>query len=304
MTISCNRCGAETDNAGDFHSLRRSFRRQKIYYCPFCWTKRQQLINLLTPLLWLSLSFFGVILVLWGPEQVEAKVLGWVILNLALAYLFFLLHLLPHELGHALVARLVGWRVFKIVLGQGKTLGHFRCLGFRFEINAIPTVGITYATSAHARFYRFKRFLFVLAGPLTNVLLVGAVLLLLPVAQLIRPWPGTYLFAWQALLVSWLLLLIVNLFPFHVQVASGTTLSRVESDGLALCTAFFLSDAAIRERQAAYFVLEAMESFQERDYEAARKWNEQGLVLFPEDIQNRFHLAFVLLFLRELHAAR
>lgn len=304
MSITCNRCGAQSEIEQLFHKTRRFFSGRQIRVCPLCWTKQQQRMSQFHVLLWLALCLIGVVLVVLASETSDASIPGWIALNLALGYLFMLLQILPHELGHALAAHLLGWRVFKIALGQGRNLCRFRCGRTLVEINALPTIGATWALSKSARSYRLKRFLFVLAGPLTNAGLLIAVLFLVPVPQLFALVPGTKLFPWLALIGSGMLLLIGNLSPHRITAVLGSVSAKIDSDGLALLTTFFLSPADIRQRQGLYFLLESSGSYLQGDYQAAKQWSEQGLEFDPEDMANRGQLAFVLLFLKEFHASR
>lgn len=305
MSIKCCRCGAVTEIEQSFYKTRRSFTRQKVYFCPPCWAKQQQRLIQSLLLLWVAVCPIYIAIVVLEAEDSPLNTLGWIGLNLSLGYLFLLLQIIPHELGHAFAACLLGWRVFKITIGQGRNICRFRWRKILIEINAIPTIGITWATSKSAVLYRLKRFLFVLAGPLTNAAMLLAVLLFLPAWwQLFEPLHGTKLFLWIVSIGSCLLLLIGNLYPSRLTAILGSVSTKLETDGLALLTAFFLSPADIRQRQASYFGLEGDHSFLQRDYQAAKQWHEQGLELCPEDIPNRYRLALVLLFLKEFHAAR
>lgn len=304
MSIKCCGCGGATEFEEVFHKVRRSFRRQKVFYCPLCWAKQHRRLLQFQFLLLVALCIISIVLVVLASENTTESLIGWIALNLCLGYLLLFLQILPHELGHALMARLLGWRVFKIAMGQGRNLCRFGCGRLLFEINAIPSGGLTTAASKSASYYRLKRFLFILAGPLTNAVMLTAVLILVPAPQLLARLPGTYLFIWLALIGSCFVLLIGNLFPFRNTVVFGPLAERIDSDGLALLTAFFLSPDVIQQRQALYYLLEGFDSFHQSDYKAAKQWHEQGLVLRPQDISNRVLLAFALLFLKEFHAAR
>lgn len=304
MSIECCSCGARTEVEQSFHKARRSFSHQKVYYCPLCWAKWHQRFALFQLLLWVVLCLVGIGMVVFASEGSEESTIGWVELNLVLGYLLLLIQILPHELGHAAAAYLLGWRVFKIALGQGKNLYRLRCGNIFVEINAIPTIGITQAGSASAKLYRLKKFLFVLAGPLTNAVLLTAILFLVPGSQLLAPLPGTKLFLWLALLGSCIVLLIGNLIPFQTKAVIGPAITLIDSDGLALSTALFLSSATIRKQQATYFLLEGFYSYLRDDDEAAKRWYEQGLEFSPEDPLNRIGLAMALLFLKEFQASR
>ncbi len=304
MSFQCCSCGAQTEVEQSFRKVRRSFQSHYIYYCPPCWTKRHQRIALFQLPLWGVLCLVSIVVVMLASEDSVETNMGWIVLNFSLIYPVFLLQILPHELGHALAARLLGWRVFKIALGEGRNLFRIRCGTVFFEINTIPTMGYTEVASASAKCYRLKRFLFVLAGPSTNTLFLIAILLLVPPSQLLAPLPSTKLFLWLIVIASCILLLMVTLCPFRMTASFGSVSTRIDSDGLALLTSFFLSTDEIRRKQVIYFLLEGAHSYLRNDFQAAKRWYEKGLECFPEDISNRFGLAFMLLFLKEFHAAR
>ena len=75
-----------------------------------------------------------------------------------------MLVIVPHELGHALSARVLGWHVFAVALGWGRTLCRFRLAGFPFEFKVWPIGGYVMACPKELKHYRWKSFLIVLAG--------------------------------------------------------------------------------------------------------------------------------------------
>src|SRR5258708_1124860 len=104
MSAKCDRCGVTTDTPEIFKRRRRFFRRRVGSLCPLCWRKSK--LFTLKATLWFSLieGLLGLILVIWEPRLHG----GWMLLNLLLFQLFLILAILPHELGHAFAARLVG----------------------------------------------------------------------------------------------------------------------------------------------------------------------------------------------------
>jgi membrane-associated protease RseP (regulator of RpoE activity) len=73
--------------------------------------------------------------------------------------------LVVHELGHALVARLVGWHVHEIVIGFGPELVRFRALGANATVRLIPVEGYVVPSPDSLRGARGKSALIYFAGP-------------------------------------------------------------------------------------------------------------------------------------------
>ena len=102
---------------------------------------------------------------------------GWLFVNLFLFEFCLICTILPHEIGHALAARMLGWRVFHVIVGSGKTIYQKSILGFKVEFKNIPLGGLTVATPKDDNFSGFKHFVYIFAGPLVNLAMAAAGLL-------------------------------------------------------------------------------------------------------------------------------
>jgi tetratricopeptide (TPR) repeat protein len=227
---------------------------------------------------------------------------GWVILNLALFLVFQALIIVPHEAGHALAARLVGLRVFRVIIGQGPILWSCRLGRMHLEIRTQQTAGFTVIGHPTVRWFRLCSFLMILAGPLVNLVLLLVALWALPssggVPDLFAGWPGPLLpFTFLAAIAF---LVLVGLFPWLTTVNG----QRVPSDGLQLLLIPFLSRQAIEQAHAHYFVLEANECLEAGRPADALRWYERGLEHYPADPMNAYGVASVLFKTNELARAR
>jgi hypothetical protein len=169
--------------------------------------------------------------------------LGWLYLNAALTIILGALLLIPHELSHALVARLLGLRVCAILLGTGKLLWCGRVFGVPVQVRAVPVAGIVTFSLTKSRLMRLRRFFTYLAGPAANGVLLAVVLVLVPGHRLYpldRPptplnelgakWlPDRLLVEFDFVLAN-AVLLVGNLWPRIISIGG----MRLESDGLAL----------------------------------------------------------------------
>lgn len=276
MSAKCDRCGAETNFDVSFFKERKSFSQLVRTYCPTCWLKRQHSTAKWVFLSNLGLGALGLMLTLAWPEAGA----GRVFINLFFFHIFLTLTILPHELGHAWTARLLGMQVFKIYVGSGKTVFSVRLFGFDIEFRAVPMSGVVVATHSSIEWLRVKQFAFVLAGPVVNLLLAAAVWPFLDTEQLwsFRPMEQglqlklTFFYANLAVLVG-------NLWPRN----GATLFGAFSSDGKQLFLTFFMSREKRELHHAMNFAIRATVCHQQGDYEGARSWLEKGLALHPDN---------------------
>ena len=103
---------------------------------------------------------------------------GCFLFNLFLFFFSYFLIIVPHELGHALVGRLMGMRVFRIIVGAGKPVWECRLFGVRFQVNSLPYGGFAWVMPSDLRAFRLRSVPMIAAGPGANILL--ALLALIP----------------------------------------------------------------------------------------------------------------------------
>lgn len=297
MPAKCDRCGAETTLDATFFKGRKSFSRSILTYCPTCWLKRGHSVAKWFFLIYLGFGAVGLVFILAFPE-VET---GWVFLNLFFFEIFLLLTILPHELGHAWMARWLGMRVFKIYVGSGKTLFTVKLFGFDVEFRAVPMGGVVVAAHRTGEWLRAKQFIFVLAGPVANLLLAAAIWAFLSPEQLwsARPLeqglqPGLAFF------YANLAVLIENLWPHNVVTAFGV----LPSDGKQLFQTFSLTGEKRQLCVAIGFAMEVNVCHLRADYEEARNWVEKGLALYPDNEWLLGWRGVISLDLREYEKAR
>lgn len=111
MSARCVRCGVVARTERSFLKGPRSYFRRSGLYCPPCWgqllatARKDEMRQLLV----FSLGTAALCAVFPTPFH-----MGWLLGNWFLAIAINSLDVLPHELGHALAGRLVGWRVFAV----------------------------------------------------------------------------------------------------------------------------------------------------------------------------------------------
>jgi hypothetical protein len=271
--MKCDACGNESDFDAAFIKERKSWHLSPRTVCPSCWVRRNNAQG--SRFLWLLLAagICGYVLNWVAP----GNFIGHFLLNLFLIGLFLVFSILPHELGHAIVARTLGWRVYQIVIGVGKPLFKWRCFGILFDLRTIPLAGATWMTPTNTRWFRTKRFMAVLAGPAVNIAMAMAVVVgfqgslrnfdfdALP--------PMARLFVWANVWVA-----LINLWPHQ-----SKTGFALPSDGKQLLQTLSITKEGIQQVQALRFAFEATICREQSDYAGTRMWCDKGLALYPED---------------------
>jgi len=182
--------------------------------------------------------------------------------------------LVLHELGHALAARLLGWKVTEIVIGFGRELRRFRVGETRVRLRAVPIEGYVLLSPRSTRRARAKQALIYFAGPLTELLVLGLLGLLLDFAPP-RPDDSVGRIALQSLAFTAALGAFCTLFPYR---SLGNP-----SDGLGVLLSWFSSEQSFRERLSWPFVLEARRSLLREQLAAAEHAIQAGLEQHPDD---------------------
>ncbi len=183
---------------------------------------------------------------------------AWLPLNLCLVFLLTVPMVVLHEIGHAVAGRLLGVHILGISIGRGRVLYHRRILGVNVEWKLLPIAGLTIPGAVPARRLRSRMFLFVLAGPLTHLLVVVALVYLARFSGLQLGSFTTEPAPLAALLVCNAAMLVVGLWPRRVPYDlalisnDARTLSRLpffsKKDSEALLAALFASEAIQADR--------------------------------------------------------
>lgn len=293
MSIQCDCCGSVSDLDESFITERKSFRLQKSTYCPQCWAERQLESN--KSWLWLTGLFLLIVVILWFFGSKEASRLFGIILFIV----FLSAIIIPHELGHALMARLLGMRVFMIVVGSGRTLKKLQLLGFTWEFKQFPLYGFTICCAKSAQFYRLKRLLVTLSGPAVNFGLLLLALYSYRSFSVIESWSIPFMpFASFAFANLWMLLF--NLAPHRYKTAYG----KFRSDGLSLLAIPFSSNADMHQNIVFYYALEGLELRKTGQLSQALQWYQKALSVYPEDTTILNDYALTLLDSEQFEEAR
>ena len=97
-----------------------------------------------------------------------------------LSVIFFILFWIPmlavHELGHAVAAKALGWRVREIVIGFGRTLWKWQVGETRIKVKLAPVEGYVLPAPVDASAVRLKSALVYAAGPGAEIAVLLALL--------------------------------------------------------------------------------------------------------------------------------
>src|SRR5260370_5838812 len=150
MPERCDICGITALERQQFVEERLPLLRAR-RYCPACHAKfchRVFLSALILLLLAAAIGFYEVLRRDKGDLDSS---------NLWLIFLFLIqwIMIVPHELGHALAARVFGPTHIRILVGFGKPMFTFDFLGFSWLFNPLPFVGLT-LSKIPARAARWK----------------------------------------------------------------------------------------------------------------------------------------------------
>ncbi len=142
-----------------------------------------------------------------------------------LAPVFMLLSWFPlialHELGHAAAARLVGWRVHRIVVGFGKAAARFELFGVPLTLKLYPLGGYVSPAPVSMRGVRLKSAFIYAAGPGAELALVGLLVLALGPEAMLERTEDIPQIAVQSVAITALLSVVMNLAPRRIQTEHG-----------------------------------------------------------------------------------
>jgi len=296
LVLQCDHCGATTDIAEGFFKEQKSSSDGGLTLCPVCWHKHKISLYKKRLILPLALGLSGLVCLFLLPDEG----ITWLSLNIFIFYAALSLSILPHELGHAFTAKYLGWRVFRIFIGYGKTVFKMKLFGFDTEFHAIPMGGRVVETPRETNHYRSQRFALVIAGPLANVLLLLVLFITGGRTTIDFAVISKHLAPFQMFFIANVLIVVENLWPrFH-----QTPLGKLPSDGKQLLQLLKVDSTRAAQSHASWFLLEAVVCQEKGQYAEALSWLEKGLKLYPNEVQLLTSFGTNLLSLARFNEAR
>jgi Tfp pilus assembly protein PilF len=276
LVLRCDRCGATTNIAEGFFKESKSFNTSTLTLCPACWQKHKTSLYKNLLFFRLAIGLFGILFVYLWPKEI----IGWVWLNIFVFDIALMLSILPHELGHALTAKWLGWRVFRIFIGHGRTVFKVKLLGFDTEFRILPFGGLVLEAPRDIAHFHAKHFAIVVAGPLANAILMAASFAAMDGSLSGFGSITRQLLPLQMFFIANVLIVIENLWPRQI----ATVFGKSSSDGKQLLEALKKDPTRALKRHAAGFIWESILCQETKQFAEAQTWLESGLRLYPDDL--------------------
>lgn len=158
----------------------------------------------------------------------------------ALLFVIFWIPLLfIHELGHALMAKYLGWEVEKIQIGFGYRLIKNKIFKIPIEVRAIPFEGFVQCRPKDHQINnpnnRYKNALIYFAGPGVELLIFFGLMLLLGSEWMFTVTDNYTNIAIQSFSFAALAGAIINLIPLSIETEEGVT----PNDGMGILISLF-----------------------------------------------------------------
>ena len=256
--LSCSVCGRSS-------ILRHAFTQGrdgtlKRTWCPLCFSRHQNRANnaaLICVIVVLALTPFVMHRVPHDP------VLGFMILSFA-AWFGPAIMVLPHELGHAIVGRCVGFAPVSIVVGEGRLLFDRVMLGVRLRIGRGLRGGATYLDVHEVPNFKARMIAVLAAGPAVNLI---AGIVAIAIARDVDDLSPALRAASIGFGIGNILHALFGLWPRTARTPAG----KVASDGAQILAQILNVPMDLRLRRAVIHLIRAMYAYHDRDFDAAKR---------------------------------
>lgn len=154
-------------------------------------------------------------------------------LSMLFFILFWVILLFVHELGHAVMAYILGWKVEKIVFGFGRIVSSFNFKKVQIEIRMFPIEGFTRLKPRNLKKVQIKDALIYFAGPGIEILAALILFLMLGSHTILTRSEDYLIIFYQTFIVTSLLGAVINLIPQSIFTQDG----EIPNDGLGILAA-------------------------------------------------------------------
>lgn len=197
-----------------------------------------------------------------------------------------------HEAGHALAARVCGWRVNAVVVGFGRLLVRTEVRGVPVELRSIPLIGYAAiipegASPGQTARLRLSNAFVYFAGPGIELLVVAGLVLVLGWETMTTRADSVAVVAAQSVAVAALVGAILNLIPHTGPDGSW-------SDGMGLVMSPFLTEGHFEQRMAAPLVAQAQARVDAGDPSGAMVIVDAAIDQYPRAVGLHLTAAYLL----------
>lgn len=197
-------------------------------------------------------------------------------LSVGFIFLFWFPLLVLHELGHAVVAHLLGWRVVEVTIGYGQQIARFRFYHTLVVLRAIPAGGHVIPAPVERRLARAQSAFIYFSGPGVELAVVGFVWAILGWETLTSSSTGIWIITAQSLALTAFIGAIINLIPFSI--------ANSASDGLGILLSSSFDTDHFEYLIALPFTRAAERALEWGHPDKALIHIEQGLESYPKNI--------------------
>ena len=170
QNLRCSQCGAPVPET-EARAPRNIFTHAG-FHCAGCRHRRSLRIARRLSAAWALIALGGIILAA-GHWHVRA---GWMLIHAAALPMVIAVTTAIHETGHALGARIAGFKLSSIEIGTGGLLAEFSVAGLPVVIRQFPIRGVCrIEPGAGEKCPAWRIVLYVGAGPLANLLTAAAI---------------------------------------------------------------------------------------------------------------------------------
>ncbi len=298
--IRCGDCGVEGRDESLFRAYYPSINAPPVHYCPTCWSVRErdahrQGLKFAAGLI-VAVALAALVFELGSSSQLAR--LGLLVLA------FELSGTILHELGHALVATLLGLRVHTMSFGYGPVLVSRRLGPWIVELCSIPVCGSVTVAGRSRIFPRVRQAIVCLGGPAAN-----AVLAWIAWEVGIGEFPPTDLAlsevsAWHVMFSVNATIVVLNVLPFAFPPADDHAESWQPNDGLLTLKSLVAPQEVVDGWASVAVAWEAEALLRsEGGATAARSLLEAAIESHPHSVQLRLLRGRLLLSLEDWEAA-
>ncbi len=232
----CSKCGAKELENSKFIKLRYEDNKY-VYTCRPC-AKNNDPIKTIFSVYMLLIFISSVI-----ASFLDGKPFRPVITNTLFIYLSFSFFILPHELAHAFTAKLMGLKVFKVLIGKGPRIFKTSILGFPLDFRMLQSGGLMFSASDSEAHYKLRSFFTVFAGPFAHIILFFIFFSINGFSFNPSNF-SSYFSLLDNLMIANIIMFILNIIPFN----ASTVFGKIANDGLSLWNMFFEKSDDLKEK--------------------------------------------------------